>query len=265
MPSTALETWRGDRQQRLNELFAAHHSVGGTGPGRYGRCSKRVPRSTAVVWPSMVRSAMPHQPAPAAGDRVGVPWGLDVLEGVVLRTYETGSGARAVVSVDVPGAEGEPEAHTMTLPATDLQPIDDGEELQAPGSWVNEYQFAKAVQEALTKAVRRIAERAEVETEPRFGHMRPDAIITLGDHIIVVEAKTTARTAATVDQLDSYLREVRDHNPGASVGGLLVLQFEPQAQVAQELHEHGLTPVFWNTPRDDTKITMTLSHLLEAA
>lgn len=77
---------------------------------------------------------MPSHQIPTAGDRVGVPWGLDVLEGVVLRTYEAGAGTRAVVLVDVPGADGEPESRTVSLPTTDLLPIGEGHELEAPGS-----------------------------------------------------------------------------------------------------------------------------------
>jgi hypothetical protein len=34
MPSTALATWRGDRALRLDELEAAHRSIGGTNRGR---------------------------------------------------------------------------------------------------------------------------------------------------------------------------------------------------------------------------------------
>jgi len=208
---------------------------------------------------------MSSQQTPTVGDRVGVPWGLDVLEGVVLRTYETGSGSRAVVSVDVPGANDEAESRTVTLRTTDLLPIGEGDKLEAPGSWVNEYQFAKAVQEALARAVRRLPERADVETEPRLGGQRPDAIVKLGDHLVVVEVKTTARTSAAVNQLASYLRQVRNHNPDASVGGMLVLQSEPQAHVARELRDLGMTAVSWNTPRDDSKLAAALTRLLEAA
>jgi hypothetical protein len=35
--SMALTSWRSDRQQRLDELLAAHQTVGGTGPGRRWR------------------------------------------------------------------------------------------------------------------------------------------------------------------------------------------------------------------------------------
>lgn len=37
MPSMALASWRTDRQQRLDELIAAHQTVGGVGPGRRWR------------------------------------------------------------------------------------------------------------------------------------------------------------------------------------------------------------------------------------
>lgn len=208
---------------------------------------------------------MPSHQIPTAGDRVGVPWGLDVLEGVVLRTYETGAGTRAVVLVDVPGADDEPESRTVSLPTTDLLPIGEGHELEAPGSWVDEYQFEKAVEEALNRAIQRLAKPAEVETEPRLGDQRPDAIVRVGDHLVVVEVKKAAQTSAAVNQLASFLHQVRAHNPDTFVGGLLVLQSGPRAQVARELADLGLATVNWSTPRDDQKLTAALTRLLEAA
>jgi hypothetical protein len=208
---------------------------------------------------------MPSHQIPAVGDRVGVPWGLDVLEGLVLRIYETGTGARAVVLVHVPGADDEPESRTVTLPTVDLLPIGEGHELEAPGSWVDEYQFEKAVGEALNRVVLRLAESAEVETEPRLGGQRADAIVKIGDHLVVVEAKRVAQTPAAFDQLASFLRQVRADNPDAFVGGLLVLQSGPRGQVARELAGQGLAIVNWNTPRDDQKLTAALTRLLEAA
>jgi hypothetical protein len=205
-----------------------------------------------------------HQ-TPSVGDRIGVPWGLDVLEGVVLRTYATGDATRAVVLVDVPGADDEPESRTVTLPTTDLLPIGEGHELEAPGSWVDEYQFEKAVEEALNRVVRRLAKPAEVETEPRIGDQRPDALVKLGDHLVVVEVKRAAQTSAAVNQLASFLQQIRAHNPDVLVGGLLVLQSKPRTRVARELADLGLATVNWNAPRDDRKLTAALTRLLEAA
>jgi hypothetical protein len=37
VPSLALANWRADRQQRLDELLAAHQIIGGPGPGRRWR------------------------------------------------------------------------------------------------------------------------------------------------------------------------------------------------------------------------------------
>ena len=37
MPSVALVSWQTDRQQRIEELNAAHRAVGGRGPGRRWR------------------------------------------------------------------------------------------------------------------------------------------------------------------------------------------------------------------------------------
>jgi hypothetical protein len=66
---------------------------------------------------------MPFQQTPAAGDRVGVPWYVDVLEGVIVRTYDTGSGTYAVVSVKMPGEEDKPPSQTVTVPVSHLCPL----------------------------------------------------------------------------------------------------------------------------------------------
>lgn len=63
---------------------------------------------------------MPFQQLPAPGDRVGVPWYVDVLEGVVVRTYDTGSGPQAVVSVQMPGAGDESPPQMVTVPVSHL-------------------------------------------------------------------------------------------------------------------------------------------------
>jgi hypothetical protein len=192
-----------------------------------------------------------------------VPWGLDVLEGVVLRTYRTGAGIRAVVSVEIPGADDEPR--TVTLRVTELLPIGEGHELAAPGSWVNEYQFSKAVQAALARAVSRLADGAEVENEPRLGDRRADAIVRFGDHLVVVEVKTTVDVTVVIGQLTAYLEEARSRNPGALVGGMLVIQSEPAPQALVDLEAQGLAAVNWSTPRDDPKLAAELTRLLEAA
>lgn len=130
---------------------------------------------------------------------------------------------------------------------------------------MDEYQFEKAVEEALNRAIQRLAKPAEVETEPRLGDQRPDAIVRAGDHLVVVEVKKAAQTSAAVNQLASFLHQVRTHNPDTFVGGLLILQSGPHAQVARELADLGLATVNWSTPRDDQKLTAALTRLLEAA
>lgn len=52
---------------------------------------------------------------PAPGDRVQVPFGLHVLDGVVRRVAETGLGVRITVDVQVDGADA---------PITSTYPLD---------------------------------------------------------------------------------------------------------------------------------------------
>jgi hypothetical protein len=168
-----------------------------------------------------------------------------------------------VVSVDVPGADDEPQ--TVTLRVADLLPVGEGHELAAPGSWVNEYQFAKEVQAALGRAISRFADRAEVETESRLGGRHAGAIVRFGDHLVVVEVKTNIDATVAINQLIAYLDEARSRNPGASVGGMLVIQSESEAKALENLGAQGLAAVNWSTPRDDPKLAAELTRLLEAA
>jgi hypothetical protein len=58
---------------------------------------------------------MSSEQTPRVGEHVGVPSGLDTLEGVVVRTYKTPSGTRAVVSLDVPGADDPSHARLICV------------------------------------------------------------------------------------------------------------------------------------------------------
>jgi hypothetical protein len=75
---------------------------------------------------------------PAVGDRVRVPWGVDVLDGVVVQVNTTGARGRAAVQVDVPGArEAGGDAVTVTLPVEALQPADWWPDASNPtGGWL---------------------------------------------------------------------------------------------------------------------------------
>lgn len=61
---------------------------------------------------------------PQVGDRVRVPWGLDLLDGLVIDVDAGGARERAVVQVDLPGASADDGPATVTLPMDALRPAD---------------------------------------------------------------------------------------------------------------------------------------------
>jgi hypothetical protein len=68
---------------------------------------------------------MPSQQTPAVGDWVGVPWYVDIVEGVIVRIVDTGSDRCAVVSVQLPGDGDKPPSQTVTVPVSHLCPLDE--------------------------------------------------------------------------------------------------------------------------------------------
>lgn len=90
----------------------------------------------------MVRRIMS---TPEPGQEVQVPWGLDVLRGTVLRTYDTGRGTQAVVRVEVPGVSGSSvDEVTVTLPAEALEaPPGAGAPAPAVGNWVHAMSYER--------------------------------------------------------------------------------------------------------------------------
>jgi hypothetical protein len=204
---------------------------------------------------------MTVEQTPRAGEHVGVRFGLDTLEGVIVRTYETSSGTRVVVEFEVPGTD-ELQPRTVSLRADDLRPLD---QVESPGSWVDEYQFAQAVQTALERITEQLPTRPDIETNVRVASHRADVVLHLPDGLVVIEIKRMARDATVADQLSSFLNDAQLSNPEASVAGLIVLQHQPSEPVERELRHRGFAPVRWATKRDDQKLAAALASAFEAA
>lgn len=206
---------------------------------------------------------MPHSQTLAVGDRVMVPWGLDLLEGVVVRTYRTASGARAVVSVDIPGTDDQIEPRTVTLPVAELRRVDDGDDTPTPGAWVDEYQYTKTVEDALARVASRLPISTELRTEARNRNLQADALLRLGDRLIAVETKRSDRDPdAIANQMSSLIDLIKQHEPNSSVTGLLVLQSTPRADTIERLKRLGFVPVQWQGAGDDRKLASALRSLL---
>src|SRR5690348_13539004 len=94
---------------------------------------------------------MPSSEALKAGDRVAVPWGVDVREGEVIAVYRTGDVLQAVVRLTVPGGDDEPP--TVVLPADSVTPLSAEHDLPAPGTWLPGFRYEREVANALARVL----------------------------------------------------------------------------------------------------------------
>ncbi|MFJ3727030.1 hypothetical protein ACIPYQ_31315 [Streptomyces sp. NPDC090045] len=91
------------------------------------------------------------------GQVVQVPWGLDLLKGVVLRTYDTGRGLKVVVNVEVPDLHGSNiEEVSVTLPADSVQPWEEGSGPR-PGDWAHAYAYERNLTAEIIRVISQLA------------------------------------------------------------------------------------------------------------
>lgn len=200
---------------------------------------------------------MPSEHVPAIGSRVGVPWGLDTVEGEVISTYPSPAGARAVVNVTVPGTVS---TETVAVKVSDLRPLPAATE--PPGAWYGEYLFAEAVREALVRAARRLPVQAEVRTEARVADQQIDGLIQSDAGMVVIEVKRRAPDASVADQLQSHVARLQQDDPRRRVAGLFVVQDEPSVDAVRRFRQLGLAVAKWDSKRDDPTLTEALAEAL---
>lgn len=206
-------------------------------------------------------------PTLTVGQTVSVPWGLDVLEGTVLRVYGTGSGSRAVVRVHIPGTggdESEGEDATLTLPTDAVEPIDDSPDRPRPGSWVDALAYEQLVAAAVQRILAKIAHPAEVSEPSSESDQGIDMVIHSGDSMIAIEAKyLSSKSRLPEREVDraidiagrTLLPLLLVTNANPAPGALSA--FRKRHETAKRL---GL--VRWRSPADDTDLESELRLLL---
>jgi len=207
----------------------------------------------------MVRS---HMTTVTAGQVVSVPWGLDLLEGNVLRVYDTGAGPRAVVSVRIPGTDvGEGEDVTLTLPADSLEPMEASPNRSQPGSWVTARAYERSVAEAIQRATEKLGEITEVSEATTDTGI--DLVIHSGESIIVAEVKyVSPRLRISAKEIDRAL-SLAD---STSAPFLLVTNASLAPSAVNRWHDGSVPDKFycikWRGPEDDTNMETELRLLL---
>jgi hypothetical protein len=200
-------------------------------------------------------------PALTVGQLVSVPWGLDELEGTVLRIYDTGIGQRVVVAVRVPGADEDGEDTTLTLPADAVEPIDKISHRPQPGAWVSAHAYERDVANAIRRIVSRTTQNAEVSESA--ADQGADLVVHSDQSTVVVETKyTSSRSRLSAKEIDRALMIASR----TSAPFMLVTNVSLAPSAFSRFHEGGVPKKFslvkWRGPEDDASLESELRLLL---
>jgi hypothetical protein len=233
------------------------------------------------------------QRAFSIGDRVHVPWGLDVIDGVVVGVYGEGDHRQVVVKVRLPDAQDkteDAEDTTVTLPAHVLEEAEAEAEERSPGSWLPALRWERSLRDALTEILRRRwGDRASVveQERPDFEVVLPDRAIvwetknwTSGfapeerpyievrfpERTILVEAKAPRSGIVPEDAVTALLAMLA---AAQVASGLLVTNGELSEAAEDHLHSAeregvSLRAVRWRNSRDNQRLARALNELLAA-
>jgi Restriction endonuclease len=204
------------------------------------------------------------------GDRVAVPWGLDVLEGTVVSSHGEGAGRQVVVNVDLPDAEGESESQLVTFPARELEAAAKVASERRPGAWLSAYRYEQALLSALEHLVNSetgLNMWSQSRREPATADSGADFILDDGNHRLVIEAKAPATgrvTGQAVDQLLAYL------NLSHANAGILVTNASLSEDARKKLkvaRQSGVNiwVIQWRSSDDDPELDHAIREWLLAA
>jgi hypothetical protein len=200
------------------------------------------------------------------GDRVAVPWGLDVVEGPVVSTHGQGPERRVVVSVDLPDTE---ESQLVTFPIRELEEAAQDASERPPGAWLSGYRYGQELRRTLEQLAESDPELTYLQSqaESPTADSRADFTLDLGRHQLIIEAKASPSgrvSRKAVDQLMYYvIRSQARH-------GLLVTNAPLSADALSQLdvaHKLGidLRAVQWRSPDDNPQLASVIRELLLAA
>lgn len=200
------------------------------------------------------------------GDRVAVPWGLDVLEGTVVSSHGRGPGRQVVVNVDLPDAEGESGAQLVTFPAKELEAAAQVASERRPGAWLSAYRYEQALLRALEHLVDSEG-GLSIWSHDRTADTGADFVLDDGNHRLIVEAKAPATGRISRQAIDQLLAYLSLSNVTA---GLLVtnaaLTAEAQKKL-QEARQRGLHVwmVHWRSSEDNPELDHAIQEWRLAA
>lgn len=196
----------------------------------------------------MVKSNTPTTPGVAIGDRVRVPWGLDLLEGTVVGLQGTGPEAHAVISLIAPGSEDDTPS-TVVFPVTAIQRAKEGPD-RPTGAWLNVVRYERAVADALGRTLDTPSATIQIPAaDSGF-----DIQLEVEGRVVLIVLKIL-RTRRTIGRLMTELRRWNQLRRSIPSAGLLLIT---QADLPQEVErrsqpdgliEPGLGIVRWRAQK----------------
>lgn len=203
------------------------------------------------------------------GDRVSVPWGLDVLDGVVVSTHGEGDARRVVVSVDLPDVDAESGTQIVTLAPSALTRAAAVANDRLPGAWLSAYRYEEELRHALESLFREVARIAQSDwrEQSALSDVIADFYVQSEGHQLIVEAKNTPSgkvSRMVVDQLLDRLNRLH----GSS--GLLVANADLSPEAQRRLEDaaregYQVRAVKWNSSHDNHVLNRAIQDLLSAA
>lgn len=217
----------------------------------------------------MVRSGRPDTQF-APGDRVAVPWGLDVLEGTVVEIHGEGPGRRVVVSVELPDTGGESAAELVTLPVNVLEHAAEVADDRQPGAWLSSYRYEQELRRALESLAQTETGLSTWSLDHHLADIpdsRVDFIMDVGAHRLIIEAKAPVSgrvSEMAVRQILRYLKASR----GAV--GLLVTNVDLSPEALTRLQEanregYDIHAIQWRSQEDTPRLGRAIKELLSTA
>ena len=194
------------------------------------------------------------------GDQVRVPWGLDMVDGVVEDIYDSSHGPRMLIRVAIPGASEDGE--TITLPAAEVQLRDEAEDAP-PGTWVTEAQYERRLGSALQRLLFSLPTDAEIRSNVRDASgQEVDFVVQSGNRKIFIEVKTGSRQKRVTADVVNRLRSLLKTQSGDSAG-LLVTDRDLTGEAQRIIKESPrLHVVRWRGASDNHRLASELTSLL---
>lgn len=190
---------------------------------------------------------------PKLGEEVYVPWGLDVLPGIVLRIYEASGGPRVVVRVEVPGVSGASvDSVDVTLPLDSLNAPSNPP--PPPGDWVNAQAYERSVFGALVSLTATFPE-GDVSVAEGRADSGYDFLVSRNDgRTIAIEVKYfMPRSRVSRSALNRIARFAE-----MSLVPVVVIANMAPSGAAHQMLEGGVRWIRWRGSRDNAEMVNSL-------